>query len=546
VASSLRLSYARRSIPMSGRYDVIVIGSGFGGSVTACRLAERGKRVLVLERGRRWEPDQYPRHPGDAWFWSMRNPRKQNGWIDFRIWDTMSVAQGAGVGGGSLIYANIVVDAKPEVYETGWPKEISYEEMRPYYDRVAQMMNVQEVPANQRPHRFRLMQEAAEKAGHGARFRPLPLGVTFDPEWTYDRPDAFNENQSKRWVNAQGVEQGTCIHCGHCDLGCRVRAKNTLDVNYIPWAEKHGAEVRPLHQALRITPGDWGRGYRVDFERFDGATPRLGYEEAERVIVAAGSLGSTELLLRCRDQYQTLPRLSPALGYNWSSNGDFLTPAVYTDREIEPTRGPTITSAIDFLDGSQDGHRFFIEDGGFPSLLGMAMESEQRTGKGKKNERRFDLLVAAMQQIVRVSNYPFNRVMPWFAQGVDAGDGRLYLGRPRFAPWRRELMLDWRIARSQAVIEAIVKMHLELSKVTGGVPRVPPTWTLLKNLVTPHPLGGCNMADSPHRGVVDHTGEVFNYPGLYVADGAVVPRAIGINPSKTIAALAERMAELMK
>jgi len=390
------------------------------------------------------------------------------------------------------------------------------------------------------------MQEAAEKAGHGARFRPLPLGVTFDPEWTYDRPDAFNENQSKRWVNAQGVEQGTCIHCGHCDLGCRVRAKNTLDVNYIPWAEKHGAEVRPLHQALRITPGDWGRGYRVDFERFDGATPRLGYEEAERVIVAAGSLGSTELLLRCRDQYQTLPRLSPALGYNWSSNGDFLTPAVYTDREIEPTRGPTITSAIDFLDGSQDGHRFFIEDGGFPSLLGMAMESEQRTGKGKKNERRFDLLVAAMQQIVRVSNYPFNRVMPWFAQGVDAGDGRLYLGRPRFAPWRRELMLDWRIARSQAVIEAIVKMHLELSKVTGGVPRVPPTWTLLKNLVTPHPLGGCNMADSPHRGVVDHTGEVFNYPGLYVADGAVVPRAIGINPSKTIAALAERMAELMK
>ncbi|HKG93543.1 MAG TPA: GMC family oxidoreductase [Gemmatimonadaceae bacterium] len=543
MSSSLRLSYARRSVFGAGlKYDVIVIGSGFGGAVTACRLAERGMRVLVLERGRRWAPEEYPRHPGDAWFWSQRRPQRANGWIDFRIWDSMSVAQGAGVGGGSLIYANIVVDARPEVFEKGWPAEITHGELRQYYDRVARMMNVQQVPENQRPHRFRLMQEAAEKAGHKARFRPLPLGVTFDPEWSYDRPDAFGEHQSKKWVNDQGVEQGTCVHCGHCDLGCRVRAKNTLDVNYIPWAERHGAEVRPLHQVERITPRAYGKGFRVDFRRYDGGRPHVAYEEADRVIVAAGSLGSTELLLRCRDQYQTMPRLSPALGYNWSSNGDFLTPAVYTDREVEPSQGPTITCAIDFLDGTHGDQRFFIEDGGFPDLLGMAMESEKRGGK---RDRRFDLMIAAMKQVVRVSNDPCHKIMPWFAQGVDAGDGRLYLGRPRFAPWRRELMLDWRIGRSQGVIDAIVAMHTQLSEVTGGTARIPPSWSLLKSLVTPHPLGGCNMADTPDRGVVDHRGQVFNYPGLYVADGAIVPRAIGINPSKTIAALAERTAEMM-
>ena len=542
MAGSLRLSYARRSIPISAKYDVIVIGSGFGGAVTACRLAERGMRVLVLERGRRWTPEEYPRHPGDAWFWNHRDPRRANGWIDFRMWESMTVAQGAGVGGGSLIYANIVVDAKPEVFETGWPREITHEGLRPYYERVAKMMNVQEVPANQRPHRFRLMQEAAEKAGHSARFRPLPLGVTFDPEWSYDRPDAFAEHHSKRWINDQGVEQGTCIHCGHCDLGCRVRAKNTLDLNYLPWAERHGAEVRALHQVLRIVPAAYGRGYRVEFERLDGAHPRFGFEDTDRVVVAAGSLGSTELLLRCRDQHQSLPRIGPALGYNWSSNGDFLTPAVYTDRKVEPSQGPTITCAIDFLDGSVGNQRFFIEDGGFPDLLAMAMESEQRVGR---RDRRFDLMIAAMKQVVRASNDPCHSIMPWFAQGVDAGDGRLYLGRRRYAPWRRELMLDWRIARSQAVIDAIVAMHKQLSVATGGDARVPPTWSLLKNLVTPHPRGGCNMADDPHHGVVDHRGQVFNYPGLYVADGAIVPRAIGINPSKTIAALAERVAELM-
>ena len=140
---------------------------------------------------------------------------------------------------------------------------------------------------------------------------------------------------------------------------------------------------------------------------------------------------------------------------------------------------------------------------------------------------------------------PLSHVMPWFGQSMDAADGRLYLGRAWYAPWRRKLKLDWDVTRSEPTIEAMVKMHERLSAATGGKPEVPLTWSVLKNLITPHPLGGCNMGTTHTNGVVNHKGEVFGYPRLYVADGAVVPRAIGLNPSRTIAALAERIAALM-
>ena len=136
--------------------------------------------------------------------------------------------------------------------------------------------------------------------------------------------------------------------------------------------------------------------------------------------------------------------------------------------------------------------------------------------------------------------------MLWFGQAVDAADGRFYLGRPWYAPWRRQLMLDWDIRRSEQTMEAMASLHSELSHVSGGTAFIPPTWTVLKNLITPHPLGGCAMADSPERGVVDDRGEVFGYPGLYVADGAILPQALGLNPSRTIAALAERIIDKME
>ena len=519
--------------------DVVVIGSGFGGAVAACRLAHAGRSVLVLERGRRWSPEDYPRDPDDAWVWDQDEPERQNGWIDLRFMDDMWVAQGAGVGGGSLIYANVSIDAKPSSFAAGWPSDISYDVLNPYYARVADVLGSRPIPPAQVTPRFQLMREAAEKIGEGARFRALDLAVTFDDKWSYDLPNAVDRARSKSWTNKFDKRQGTCVHLGNCDIGCDVQAKNTLDLNYIAFAETAGAKVQPLSLVTHISP-DAG-GWRVHYDYLVEGRREPKTTTAKRVVLAAGSLGSTEILLRSRDEYRTLPNLSAYLGHNWSSNGDFLTPAFYDDRRISPTIGPTITSAIDFLDGSQNGVRFFVEDGGFPNLLGNYIQARiklaGRFGPGARFLRRVRKALGA--------DDPFTNLMPWFGQAVDASDGQLYLGRRWFAPWRRRLALDWDARRSEDVVNGLIAMHERLSEVTGGGAVVPPTWTVLRNLITPHPLGGCGMAASSAAGVVDHAGRVFNHPGLYILDGAIVPRAIGLNPSKTIAAIAERGVELI-
>jgi cholesterol oxidase len=516
---------------MADTFDVVVIGSGFGGAVTAARLAEKGYRVLVLERGRRWTTDDYPRRPEDAWVWDQRKPHLCNGWFDFRLFPNMAVVQGAGVGGGSLVYANISVDAKDDTFDAGWPPEITCRELAPYFASVGAMLNVQKVPGNQWPERTRLMKEAADRNQYGARFRRLDLAVTFDPDWTYDLPDPHAESHSKPFTNAQGQTQGTCVHLGECDIGCKVRARNTLDLNYIPLAERHHAQVRPLHIARNVVPVSGG--YRVEYDRIVDGSLQPGSVEGRIVILAAGSLGSTEILLQCRDVHRSLPALSPFLGRNWSSNGDFLTPALHPMRAIHPTRGPTITAAIDLLDKAVDGQSVFIEDGGLPDI---AIGFMRDVAADQSVEPRVRALVESLRVMTRLN--AFDHIMPWFAQARDAADGQLSLKNGA-------LHLDWDIDKSFKAIDAVVRTHEKLARSTGGIPLVPLTWTLAKDLITPHPLGGANMGTTAQNGVVDHKGEVFGYRNLYVADGAIIPEAIGLNPSKTIAALAERTAALI-
>ncbi|HWV15658.1 MAG TPA: GMC family oxidoreductase [Cellvibrio sp.] len=523
------------------QYDVIIIGSGFGGSASACRLAEAGKKVLLLERGRRWKAEDYPRAASDPWLWDASAPHKRNGWIDMRMFGDMTVAQGAGVGGGSLIYASVFIEAKPEIFASGWPREISYDELKPYYSAAGKMLNVQVIPDNQVPERFRVMREGAEKLGYGDRHRKVELAVTFNPEWSYNQEDSFNDNKSKTWINEQGSQQGTCVHCANCDIGCQVRAKNTLDLNYLAQAENKGAEIRPLHLVSHIEKTE--TGYRVHFVNLADGKRVAGQVEAAKVILAAGSLGSTELLLASRDEYASLPELSTKLGLGWCANGDFVTPAVHADRDVSPTQGPTISSTIDLLDGVRGGQKMFIEDGGVPDLLGNLLEEKLKNPFFKMVINKFPFL-KVMEADLRQRN-PFKRVMIWFGQAVDVPDGRMYLGRRWYAPWRRKLKMEWDYRRSEKVYAAMAELHTQLALATNAVPLVPATWTALKNIITPHPLGGCCMGDSVYTGVVDHRCEVFNYPGLYVMDGAVIPRALGLNPSRTITAIAERAVAIM-
>ena len=516
-------------------FDVIVIGSGFGGAVAACRFAEAGARVLVLERGRRWDRTSYPSVTGRDWFWSERDPVNGNGWIDFRVFPHIAVAQGAAVGGGSLIYANISAVPSPDAFAAGWPPEITFEELAPHYATAGTVMNVQKVPDNQWTPRMHLMQDAAVAIGAADRFRLLDLAVTFDPAFDFNASGPAAIGRTVWHKNAQGIEQGTCVHCGNCDIGCPVDARNTLDRTYLALAEARGADVRPLHLVTAIAPEE--AGWHVHFDRLDDQR-QADTATAGIVVLAAGCLGSTELLLRCRDVLRTLPNVSQRLGHGWSSNGDFMTPALYANRRPEPSHGPTITCAIDFLDRSRGGQSFWIQDGGFPNVLADLAGSAaiaHPIGRALLAWLRSELL----------HHTPLDYVMPWFAQGVDAANGLLRL-HPRYAmagDW--ELTLDWDIAASRQVMDTIIDTHKALSRATGGVPLVPPSWSLMHYLVTPHPLGGCGMATGPEAGVVDHRGEVFGYPNLFVLDGAIVPRALGVNPSRTIAALAERAARMI-
>jgi cholesterol oxidase len=526
---------------VSETFDAIVIGSGFGGAIAACRAAERGMKVLVLERGRRWSARDYPRKPGDAWIFNDRAPALQNGWLDLRLFQQMAVAQAAGVGGGSLTYSSVALEAHPSLFKKDWPQEITYGELKPYYDKVAQAMNLQTLPDGQLTQRFKLAQEGAGKLGHASRFSKVPLAVSFSPDWHYGLKDPFTAQHSRTFTNAQGQQQGTCIHLGNCDIGCDVRAKNTLDLNYIPLAEQHGADVRPLHIARVIEPR--GDLYRVVYDRIEGGRLVRGDASARRVLLGAGSLGSTELLLRCRDEFRTLPRVSARLGRRWSANANVVSMATYADAgRVRQTIGPTISSAIDFSEGEADAPRFVIEDDGFPNVLLNALRACLDSARGDSIGRS---LLASIEEQVRGDERSRN-VMVWLGAGGDASDGELALKRPWFAPWTRQLDLRWDPKQSARVVDAILAIHRSLTEATGGTmppaARLTPSRAPSRTTLTLHPLGGCAMGGSADAGVVNHLGEVFHYPNLYVVDGAIVPNATVRNPSHTIAALAERIA----
>ena len=496
-------------------------------------MAEAGRSVVVLERGREWTVEDYPSVSDKHWIWDAERPECENGWIDLRAFKNIAVVQGAGVGGGSLIYANVSEEAEAHTFDRGWPSGLDSCALRESFAKVGEMLEVRTLPDGQLTERFRLVRDAAAACGYSDRFRKLDLAVRFDGDWSYRKPDAHAPRHSVRNTNAHEIEQGTCVHCGNCVFGCPVQAKNTLDLNYLARARRDGAEIRPLHLVSHVAALD--HGYRVHFERLEGGVRVPGEVSADEVYLAAGSLGTTEILLRSRDVFRTLDCLSDRLGQGWSANGDFFTLAFHPLRPVSPSHGLPVSCAISFLDGSVDGLEFFVEDGGFPDLMGEVL---------REAARRNPLLSSVFSTFGRLSrkHVPLHCIMPWFSQGVDSSDGTLSLKRRSPPPGSWKLDLGWNPEASRPTMDALVAMHRKLSEAIGGMHIVPPSWTHAGYLVAPHPLGGAGMADCAANGVVDQWGEVFGHPGLFVVDGAAIPRPIGLNPARTIAAVAERMA----
>jgi cholesterol oxidase len=529
------------ALTRSTDYDVVVVGSGFGGAPVAARLAQAGYKVAVLERGRRWDPKDYPRRPGDAWIWSDRDPVRKHGWLDLRVFPHMSVALGSAVGGGSLIYTNASRNAPPDVFDQGWPPEITYASLQPYYDEVAAVLRPVTLPESQEVVKTRVVREAARGAGYLDRLAKVPLAVQFDPSYSYDGETPPRIADSKPFVNEYGHRQGTCVGLGNCYVGCDVQAKNTLDVNYIPLAEKHGADVRALHIVRRIHELG-GSGYRVSYDRIASGRLEPGSLSARIVVLSAGSLGSTELLLRSRDEFRGLPRVGARLGSKWSGNGEFLPIALFERRPAFAFRGPTITSAVDFSGPrSLGGAHFMLEDGGFPDLLRSLADDARRGARSWSTRHLLEALQPGAGDRV-----PLDNLLPWFSQSRDAADGRLALRR-RFLGLLgpRDLHLHWDSTASARTIDALIQAAGTLTKAAGGELLPSPFWDVSRDLITAHALGGCPLGTSASDGVVDHRGEVFGHRNLFVADGAVIPRAIGLFPSKTIAALGERTAQII-
>ena len=509
-------------------YDAIVVGSGFGGGIAACRLAEQGMSVCVLERGRRFGPGDYPdglaQFPRALWH-ARKNP---GGMFDVRIMRDVAVVTGAGVGGGSLVYANVQLRAPDAIFEEpAWPAAIDGAELDRFYTRTEEALDPQTTPRTPAPlPKVAAFETMARAAGRTAE--PLPIAVHFGE----DRHHPFS-----------GVFQQGCDNLGLCDVGCPRMSKNTIDITYVARAEKLGAEVHPLHEVHEIHPPErGGDGWRVGFRDLQYKTE--GDVRAPLLVLAAGTLGSTRLLMRNR---RRLPRLSPALGTRFSGNGDALALALDPTAEgvtgARTELGPVMTSRIDEM----DERGLMIADGGLPRSFDDVLEVLRgvrlltglgRLRVGAKNVASkvglSDRPLAPGDMRVR-RRTPIGDSLIFLCIGRDAADGRM-----RLTPLFRRLDIRFERAGSDGLFDRMRETVAELCRAAGATAFFALDAGPLGNYVTVHPLGGCPMSDDPAAGVVDDAGKVHGYDGLYVLDGAIVPTAIGVNPSKTIAALAER------
>ena len=551
-------------------FDAVVVGSGFGGAVSAYRLSEAGMRVCLLERGKAYPPGSFPRSP---WGTSRNLWDPSEGLHGlFNVWEFRGLGGivASGLGGGSLLYSNVLIRKDRATFvqedlERGgwehWPG--SYEDREPHDERHEDMLEAKPYPLEHAPYsgtyKVNALREAAAQLG--LEWYLPKLAVTFAADGGAPAPGMPILGEEP---NLHGAHRLTCRLCGECNFGCNYGSKNTLDFNYLSVAKlRHGVDIRTRCEAKTLAPRPEG-GYTVGYvdhgEAIEGERRRAPLQEktitGDRLLLCAGTIGSTYLLLRNRANF---PELSERLGTRFCGNGDLLTLVKRTHetvdgkrrgRLIEPGYGPVIASTIrvkDALEGGP-GRAYYVQDGGYPDTINWIIEAGDQPAALVRGIRfAWRLLKLYLRRggssdvgadIARlIGSAPVSSTtLPLFAMGRDIPDGTMRLADGGL------LDVDWDKRRSNPTFEAVRRTGRDVAKVLDGTFRDNPPW-YVGRVVTVHPLGGCPMGRDEREGVVDPHGQVFGYPGFVIADGSVMPGPVGPNPSNTIAALAHRFAE---
>jgi cholesterol oxidase len=518
-------------------YDFVIIGSGFGGSVSAYRLAEKGYSVLVLERGKRYNAEDFPKSNLNI-FNSMWMPSIRCFGI-FRLvfFKDLWLGSGAGVGGGSLVYASTHIKPPKAFFEgPEWCDLADWEtELEPFYNVADRMLGTAENP------RFwaadHQLYEIAKELGTEDTFTPTPVGIYFgEPGETV--PDPF--------FNGEGPDRTGCIHCGGCMVGCRHNAKNTLDKNYLYLAEKLGVQVWPEKNVLDLQPlygpQAGAARYEIEFEKItDWFFKRRGTVRARNIIVSGGVLGTVDLLLKCRNETRSLPFLSPRLGYGVRTNSEAVMGVTARETDVDYSQGVAISSHV-WVD-----HETSVEPVRYPPrssllrhvtipLIPLDGGVWQRIGQVVK------------YAITRPRDFLEVKVLPKWPERdtlllvMQTAENLMHLrrGRSIMTLFRRGLISE--PDQENPILCAVEAGRDVVERFAERVNGVP--WEgmndVLDNPNTAHILGGCGIGADETEGVIDISHEVFNYPGLYVADASAIPSNLGVNPSLTITAMTER------
>jgi cholesterol oxidase len=516
-------------------YDWVIVGSGFGGSVAALRLAEKGYRVAVLERGRRFRDEDFAETTWNLRDWLWAPVLGLRGIFRLTPFKDVFVASGSGVGGGSLVYANTLYRAAPGFYRNPqWAGLADWaDELAPHYEVAERMLGVRQVPFESDGQR--LLKRIGEDLGVADTFTRTPCGVFFG-EPGKEVPDPY--------FGGEGPARTGCTRCGACMVGCRVGAKNTLVKNYLWFAEKQGVEVIPERQVTDVRPlgaSDGSEGYRVVTEH-PGAWFRKRRRRftAKGVVFAAGALGTNQLLADCREA-GSLPALSDRLGSLVRTNSEsILAVTLPSDTPLEPARDVAISSSIH---PEPDTHIEFVTYGRHGDAMNTLFTLQ--VGDGTRLTRPLKLLGGILRHPIRFAKtlWPFGwsrrSIVFLVMQSLDNAISFV----PRRRWFGRGVRLTTRLDPDKpnpTFIPAGDKAARLLAGQTGGVAQSMILEALANIPTTAHILGGAVIGVDRDSGVIDVRHRVFGYRNMIVCDGSAMPANPGVNPSLTITALAER------